>query len=135
MIVDLILDRKEGHPYKAKEFYDNVMAYEEGTDYNISRALDSGTEKDVKKALCDYIMGSYNPKICNYINKVQWLEDDANDKISYFYNIPTITIVSSKKQEIVFNRIEVLRDSDPDLDADKTIRFYFDYIEKGEVKI
>ena len=61
-------------------------------------------------------------------------EDDANDKISYFYNIPTITIVSSKKQEIVFNRIEVLRDSDPDLDADKTIRFYFDYIEKGEVK-
>lgn len=80
MIVDLILDRKDGHPYRAKEFYDNVMAYEEGTDYDISRALDGGTEKDVKKALCDYIMGSYNPKICNYINKVQWLEDDANDK-------------------------------------------------------
>lgn len=81
MIVDLILDRKGGHPYKAKEFYDDVMAYEEGTDYEISRALDGGTEKDVKKALCNYIMTQrYNPKICDYINKVQWFEDDATDK-------------------------------------------------------
>ena len=81
MIVDLILDRKDGHPYRAKEFYDNVMAYEEGTDYERSRALDGGTEKDVKKALCDYIINNdYNPKICNYINKVTWLEDEATSK-------------------------------------------------------
>lgn len=81
MIIDLILDRKGGSSYKAKEFYDNVMAYEEGTDYEISRALDGGTEKDVKKALCDYIINNdYNPKICNYINKVTWLEDEATSK-------------------------------------------------------
>ena len=61
-------------------------------------------------------------------------EDDANEKIEFFYNLPTITIVSSKKQAIVFNGIEVLMDSAPYQDADKTIRFYFDYIENGEVK-
>ena len=81
MIIDLILDRKGGSSYKAKEFYDDVMAYEEGTDYKISRALDGGTEKDVRKALCDYIINNdYNPKICNYINKVTWLEDEATSK-------------------------------------------------------
>ena len=70
MIIDLILDRKEGYgtPYNTRE----------GTDYKISRALDGGSEKDVKKALCEYVMGEYNPKICNYINSVSWLEDDAN---------------------------------------------------------
>jgi SOS response regulatory protein OraA/RecX len=81
MIIDLILDRKDGHEYKAKEFYDDVMAYEEGTDYKISRALDGGTEKDVKRELCDYIIrNNYNPKICNYINRVTWLEDEATAK-------------------------------------------------------
>lgn len=77
MIIDLILDRKNGSPYNAREFYNDVMAYEEGSDYKISRALDGGSEKDVKKALCEYVMGEYNPKICNYINSVSWLEDDA----------------------------------------------------------
>lgn len=81
MIIDLILDRKGGSSYTAKKFYDNVMTYEEGTDYKISRALDGGTEKDVRKALCDYIIrNDYNPKICNYINKVTWLEDEATSK-------------------------------------------------------
>ena len=81
MIIDLILDRKGGSSYKAKEFYDDVMAYEEGTNYKISRALDGGTEEDVRKALCDYIINNdYNPKICNYINKVTWLEDEATSK-------------------------------------------------------
>jgi len=81
MIIDLILDRKGGSSYTAKKFYDNVMAYEEGTDYKISRALDGGTEEDVRKALCDYIIrNDYNPKICNYINKVTWLEDEATAK-------------------------------------------------------
>lgn len=81
MIIDLILDRKGGSSYTAKKFYDNVMAYEEGTDYKISRALDGGTEEDVRKALCDYIIrNDYNPKICNYINKVTWLEDEATSK-------------------------------------------------------
>ena len=81
MIIDLILDRKGGTPYNAREFYNDVMAYEEGTDYNISRALDGGSEKDVRKALCDYIINNdYNLKVCNYINRVNWLEDDATHK-------------------------------------------------------
>lgn len=81
MIIDLILDRKDGSSYKAKEFYDDVMIYEKGSDYKISRALDGGTEEDVKRELCDYIIhNNYNPKICNYINKVTWLEDEATSK-------------------------------------------------------
>ena len=81
MIIDLILDRKDGSSYTTKKFYDNVMAYEEGTDYKISRALNGGTEEDVRKVLCDYIiLNNYNPKICNYINKVTWLEDEATSK-------------------------------------------------------
>lgn len=81
MIIDLILDRKHGFPYNAKEFYKNVMLYEEGTDFEISRALDGGTEKDVKKALCDYVIeNGYNPSICNYINKTTWLK---NDRLTY----------------------------------------------------
>ena len=61
-------------------------------------------------------------------------EADANEKIGYFYNLPTITIVSSKKQEFVFSRIDVLINSAPYQNTEKTIRFYFDYIENGEVK-
>ena len=79
MIIDRILDRKDGHPYRAKEFYNDVFNYGE-IGFDITRAMDSGSEKDVKKALCNYIMGEYNPKICDYINKVQWLEDDATNK-------------------------------------------------------
>ena len=64
MIIDLILDRKDGVEYDPKEFYTQVREYEE--EFNnryddISRALDSGTEKDVKKALCHYIKNNgYN---------------------------------------------------------------------------
>jgi len=72
MVIDFILDRKDGYGYDTKEFYDACMAYEE---FDIARALDSGTEKDVKKALCNYIIDNdYNKSICKYINSVNWLD-------------------------------------------------------------
>lgn len=71
MVVDCILDRKDGSPYNPREFYQDMLAYEAD---DISRAMDEGTEEDVKKALCDYIkFNNYNPAICDYINSVNWL--------------------------------------------------------------
>lgn len=81
MIIDVILDRYDGDAYDPKEFYASMMAYEEGTDYPISRAMDSGEEEDIRRELCAYIDDSnYNPKIKDFINSVAWLEsDDGKD--------------------------------------------------------
>ena len=76
MIIDLILDRKDGNEYNAREFYYEVLEYESTciSDREISRAMDGGTEQDVKKALCDYVINQrYNDGICTYINSVNWL--------------------------------------------------------------
>ncbi len=75
MIIDLILDRKDGIPYNPYDFYTSVMKYEEdiAPTYPISTALDSGTEEEVKKAICHYIIDyDYPPAICDYINSKQW---------------------------------------------------------------
>ena len=80
MVIDYILDRKDGYGYDVKEFYDACMAYEE---FDIARALDSGTEKDVKKALCNYVIDNDYPKsICKYINSENWLEEFEESKKS-----------------------------------------------------
>ncbi len=78
MLIDLILDRRAGDRYSAKEMYDycNEEYIALGWYKDVVYAMDYGTEKDVKKALCDYIMGEYNPEICDYVNSVNWLEDD-----------------------------------------------------------
>jgi len=74
MIVDLILDRKDGIEYNPEQFYSDAMQYGEVAD-EITRALDSGTETDVKKALCKYIKDNkYSSSICDYINSVSWIE-------------------------------------------------------------
>lgn len=77
MIIDLILDRKDGEPYNASNFYREVVEWGEFVpEYSdpITRAMDEGTEDDVKEALCEYVIkADYNPTICDYINSVQWL--------------------------------------------------------------
>lgn len=78
MVVDCILDRKDGSPYNPREFYQDMLAYEAD---EISRAMDEGTEEDVKKALCDYItFNEYNPDICDYINSVDWLTSSRKNR-------------------------------------------------------
>lgn len=78
MIIDEILDRKEGSAYSAHDFYMYCMkssAIFGGIGDKITRALDYGTENDIKRALCDYVLkNGYNPKICDYINSVNWLD-------------------------------------------------------------
>lgn len=75
MIIDLILDRKDGFTeYDPKNFFNDCMDYH-GTGDGITRAMDSGREEDVKRELCRYIIRNhYNTEICNYINSVNWIE-------------------------------------------------------------
>lgn len=79
MIIDLILDRKDGEAYNPKEFYMEVMDYGEtwpDIAFPIASAMDSGTEQDVKNELCRYVLEcGYNPQICEYINSVEWLNN------------------------------------------------------------
>ena len=79
MIIDLILDRRGGVTYNAKEFYNDILQYEQVFDFDISisGALDYGNEEQVKESLRAYIdQNDYNPDIKNYINSVEWLSDD-----------------------------------------------------------
>lgn len=82
MIIDEILDRKDGASYNPQDFYDYVsQQLDVLNSKDIATALDSGTEEDVKKALCEYIkLGEYNPAICDYINSVNWLEEEDVEK-------------------------------------------------------
>ena len=96
MIIDRILDRYDGDAYDPKEFYDDMMSYEEGTDYKISRAMDSGEEEDIRRELCAYIDDAqYNPKIKDFINSVAWLEPDNGKKYKAVIDI----LGESKKSE------------------------------------
>jgi hypothetical protein len=72
MLVDFILDRKEGYRYDPRELYGYCQEDEQYWD--VARALDGGTEEDVQGELCGYILGNgYNPEICEYICSVNWL--------------------------------------------------------------
>lgn len=83
MIIDLILDRKDDieggytDAYNPHDFYMECMGYNsifDGIADGITRAMDSGTEEQVKNELCLYILkNEYNPKICEFINSVNWL--------------------------------------------------------------
>jgi len=73
MIIDLMLDRKDGTNYAPKQFYCDVMNYGE-IGNKISRAMDSGEELDIKTALSDYILeNGYSLDITDYIFSVNWL--------------------------------------------------------------
>jgi len=77
MIIDLLLDRKDGEAYEPKRFYNECMEYSsifKGIGDGITRAMDGGTEADVKRELCAYVVNNeYNESICDYINSVNWL--------------------------------------------------------------
>ena len=79
MIIDLILDRKDGQEYNAKDFYNEISEYSglfQGTasGVEIAEMLDNGTNKDVQKALCDYITeNDYNPEIKDFVNSCNWI--------------------------------------------------------------
>lgn len=76
MIIDLILDRRDGEPYDAEEFYGYVFEAETLFDLprDISRAMDGGDEAAVKAALCGYLRANgYDEKLCEYVRGQKWL--------------------------------------------------------------
>jgi len=95
MIIDLIIDRKDGHEYSARAFYSEVVAHNASnpTDSaSIATAFRIGKEKMVRFALCNYIReNGYNEELCDYINSVEWLDgslhvtlvEEERDALSY----------------------------------------------------
>lgn len=77
MIIDLILDRRDGDPYDARKFYHEVMEYNSVFDNAfeyILKAMDEGTDYDVKKALCKYIIDQgYDIEIMYFILSNKWI--------------------------------------------------------------
>lgn len=85
MLIDMILDRKDGCTYDAHEFYSTLMKYRTNCPdvYDpITRAMDFGDEKSVKLALVDYILSNgYNPTIAAFICRVDWLENENSEQV------------------------------------------------------
>jgi hypothetical protein len=81
MIIDLILDRKDGKEYVPGDFYTGVMGYLDVFPeivIPIAEAMENGEESDVQRVLCEYIeRNDYNPELCGYVRSVKWLEPDA----------------------------------------------------------
>lgn len=76
MIIDLILDRKDGVLYDARDAYNYITQQESmfNTDYPISRAFDAGTNEDVQEALSWYVIDfGYNEEIVDYVKSVDWV--------------------------------------------------------------
>ena len=73
MIIDLILDRKDGEAYEPKRFYGDCMQYGE-TGHGITNAMDFGTEAEVKHELTKYVVNQcYSFDVAVYVNSVDWL--------------------------------------------------------------
>lgn len=65
MIIDKILDRKEGWGYSAKEFYEYCNSQEVG--WPIARAMDEGTNFEVCCEILQYLVNNrYVPELVKY---------------------------------------------------------------------
>lgn len=87
MIVDLILDRRDGMKrgedcYKPHDFYFDCLAYG-NISAGITQAMDEGTEHDVKRELIKYVVGNnYSLDIVDYILSVWWIDQNDNARIA-----------------------------------------------------
>lgn len=76
MIVDAILDRKDGCSYNPMQFGVYVASEEKifNLGCGIEDAIEEADEEELKAALCRYIENNgYNPKIKDYIHSVEWM--------------------------------------------------------------
>lgn len=87
MIVDLILDRRDGMKhgedcYKPHDFYFGCLAYGD-ISTGITQAMDEGAEHDVKRELIKYIAeNNYSLDIIDFILSVWWIDRDDNARIA-----------------------------------------------------
>ena len=128
MIIDIILDRREGAiNYDAathlKAIYDYATFFHMN---NLAAAVDSGNEDDVKAALMDYVIsGGCNPDIhhhnfldlCLFIKTVRWTEeteeteDDAPTGESLADKLAIIRKVAARlRRNIKRNRLAIVHD-------------------------
>lgn len=78
MIIDLILDRKDGQEYNPQEFYFSVKQYicsaGAATVLDITEAMESGNDNRVKTALISYVLeNEYSTEVAHYILSQNWL--------------------------------------------------------------
>lgn len=105
MIIDLILDRKDGKKYNQKKFTFDCQYYDKifGMDnelHSVGNAMTTENEAFVKKCLCNYIVEKgYNPELCNYVNSVRWIrkrrkisqEEKVLNELKYNGEISNVT--------------------------------------------
>ena len=76
MIIDLILDRRDGVAFDPRAFYRELCEYGEiwpDLADPITLAIERSPEQVVKFELCRYVIDSgLDPEICDYINSVNW---------------------------------------------------------------
>jgi len=77
MIIDLILNRREGDAFNSKQFYKDVINYGE-IGREIADAIAAKQETRIKRALSDYVKDQdYNLDIIEYVKSVKWIEPGA----------------------------------------------------------
>lgn len=98
MVIDLILDRKEGFADLNAEYLEDMKQYE--FDY-INAAIDTNDDDTIKAALCRYIEeNEYNPELKNYITSVNWSFTEEKRKV-------TLTESEAEKLEMLVNYYNV----------------------------
>lgn len=74
MIIDTIIDRRDGCAYGPD---DMRYMYDEAEMFgfiDLARALDSGSDDEIRRELCRYIDdGGYRQEIKSYVNAVDWI--------------------------------------------------------------
>ena len=74
MIIDMILERRDGERYDVKGIRDYI--YDEAKIFGfdaLAKAAFNGTSENMRRELCAYIdREGYAPEIKDYINSVKW---------------------------------------------------------------
>ena len=113
MIIDIILDRKDGAIDYAPETHLKAI-YDYATDAgmsDIARALDSGNEADVRAALMCYIATcGYPLELLDYIASERWT-DDAPAPAATAEKLAIIRKVATRlRRKIKHERLAIARD-------------------------
>lgn len=90
MVIDCIMDRKEGIEYDKNDFLEYVINENDDCLFDdLIFALELNKELETKVALSKYVVDNgYNPDICGYIWSVNWCDPDYPENLkSDFYRM------------------------------------------------
>ena len=114
MIIDIVLDRKEGAIDYAPETHLKAI-YDYATDAHMSdiaAAIDGGTEADVKAALMCYItVCGYPSALLDYVASVRWTSEDDATAVSAADKLAIIRKVATRlRRKIKKDRLAMVHD-------------------------